>query len=313
MNIKINKKILLIVALAQLTAANAQNTGAIPTPPETKPGECVALVQVPAKLTTQTKRVAIQGATEEVEIIPPKYIWKTKDILIADEYKSIEVVPATFKTIKVDEVVEPARYDYQMIPAKYKETTKTILVKPAVQIWKKAKGGVFSASGEIMRLVTQPAKYKTITVREVAVPASYQKIEIPAILKKIEKKVIDKPATTREIMVPAEYKTIRVKQVETSLQEIATTSPAKTEEITIQTLVSQAKTSWQKVPCGSDFSEENIIKIQKGLKRAGYDVDADGKFGKGSVEALQKFQEKNGLATGALTLETMKKLGVNIK
>ncbi len=300
------------LSMAQEAAQKEVTQPVIPEAPATVPGQCHALVNVPAKLISKVEEVPSKAAGEVLEITPAKYEWVDQQVPISEEEKTVEVIPATYKTVEEKIVVEPESRDYEVIPAKYEEVTKKVMVKPAMRVWRKSAGGAASLAGEVMRLIEVPEEYATIKEKKMVSAPQIREIVIPAKYATIKKKVIDKPARTREIVIPAEYKTIRVRKLVTEAKELRTPTPAEMQKINRYEIAEQAQLKWQRVPCDSDLNEENIIAIQKGLRAAGYEVSADGKFGKGTREALEKFQEKKGLAKGAITLETMKALGVDI-
>lgn len=308
------KPLALLISVSLSTTAIAQNTAQpnIPAAPASQPGQCHALVNVPAKLVSRVDEVVQKEASEALEITPEKYEWVEKKVAISDEERTMELLPATYKTIEEQIVVEPERKEFEIIPAKYKEVTEQVMVKPAMRVWRKSTEGAASLSGEVMRLIEVPAEYKTITKQSLVEGPQVREVVIPAEYATIEKKVVDKPASTREVVIPAEYKTIRVKQLVTDAKEIRTPKPAVMQKVSKHEIAQPAQLKWQRVPCDNDLNETNIIAIQKGLKAAGYDVTADGKFGKDSREALEKFQESKGLAKGAITIETMKALGADL-
>ena len=59
------------------------------------------------------------------------------------------------------------------------------------------------------------------------------------------------------------------------------------------------------------MNKEVIAKIQNALNEKGYNAGkADGVLGKGTRNALDKFQRENSLATGGITYETLGALQV---
>ncbi len=300
------------LSFAQEAAKQGIAQPAIPAAPKTVPGQCHALVNVPAKLISRVEEMPSKAAGETLEITPAKYEWVEEKVPVSEEEKTVEVIPATYKTIEEKIIVEPESKEYEVIPAQYEEVTKKVMVKPAMRVWRKSTGGAASLAGEVMRLIEVPAEYTTITEKKMVSGPQIREIVIPAKYATIKKKVIDKPATTREVIIPAEYKTIRVRKLVAEAKELRTPTPVEMQKINRYEVAEKAQLKWQRVPCDSDLNEANIIAIQKGLRAAGYNVTADGKFGKGSLEALEKFQEKKGLSKGAITLETMKALGINI-
>ncbi|MBS9777897.1 MAG: peptidoglycan-binding protein [Gammaproteobacteria bacterium] len=305
---------LTFAALSVAGVSMAQNTEqpAIPVAPTSVPGQCHALVNVPAKLESRVEEILSQDAGEALEVTPAKYEWVEKQFPITEEEETVEVIPATYKTIEEKITVEPARKEYEVIPAQYKEVTEQVMVKPAMRVWRKSANGAASLVGEVMRLIEVPAEYETVVKQKLVSDPQVREVIIPAEQAVVKKKVIDTPATTRKVIIPAEMKTIRVKELVAEAKEIRTPTAPVMKKISRFDVVQPAQLKWQRVPCDSDLNEANLIAIQKGLKAAGYNVTPDGKFGKGSREALEKFQESKGLAKGAITLETMKALGVDI-
>lgn len=308
--------IFIAAALFSSTVLAQENTNtngiSVPPPPTDQDGKCYALVNMPAKMGTETQEIETQSAAETLEMVPAKYKWVEKQVPISDEEKSYELVPATYKTIEERILVEPERVEYEVIPAQFEEVTEQVEVKPALRVWKRSGGNNLAIAGEVMRLIEEPAEYKTVTKKVMTKGPEVREQVIPAEYSTIEKRVIDQPASVKEVVIPAEYKLIRVKEIDTEAQEIRTPTEPEKQQITKQVLLNKAEVNWQRIPCDSDLNEANIIAIQQGLRDAGYDITADGKFGKGSLEALEKYQESKGLATGTITIETMKSLGVDI-
>jgi peptidoglycan hydrolase-like protein with peptidoglycan-binding domain len=61
------------------------------------------------------------------------------------------------------------------------------------------------------------------------------------------------------------------------------------------------------------MNKEVIAKIQDALNNSGYQAGKpDGVLGKGTKNALDKFQRDNSLATGGLTYETLDALKVSL-
>jgi peptidoglycan hydrolase-like protein with peptidoglycan-binding domain len=65
------------------------------------------------------------------------------------------------------------------------------------------------------------------------------------------------------------------------------------------------------VLCETNLSGDIISKIQEALNNAGFSPGkVDGVMGWRTTNALKAFQEKNELATGGITYETVQKLGI---
>ena len=77
-----------IAALAQAQDDNAAQEAAAQAPadsvaltvPQVKPGECQALVVVPAKFEPRTEQVVIKDAAKSYEIVPAEYEWTEEQV-----------------------------------------------------------------------------------------------------------------------------------------------------------------------------------------------------------------------------------------
>jgi len=68
-------------------------------PPNAKPGECYARVEVPGKSSSRTKQVLVSPATTKVETIPAKFKTVEEQVLVTPATTKTEVVPATYKSV----------------------------------------------------------------------------------------------------------------------------------------------------------------------------------------------------------------------
>jgi hypothetical protein len=142
------------------------------------------------------------------------------------------------------------------------------------------------------------------------------------------------PATTREEVEPAVYKDVAQWVVETPARTIPIDIPEKTAPITVQAVVSPERIdekqlpptilninsiqyegvpvpTWSQAPCAADVTTELVNRLQSALRIAGYRPGAvDGKLGRNTLHAMQLYQGEHGLASGALTLETLQHLGL---
>jgi len=285
-------------------------------PPNAKPGECYTRVWVPPQYTTSNENITIKQSSKEFTVVPAKYEMVDEKILIKEASVKYVNVPAEYETITEKVMVKPARKEMKVVPAKYEKKTERVLDTPEHTIWKTGNGPIerlSESTGEIMCLVTVPAKYKDVETRKVVTAARVEEATIPAEYTNVSRQKIKTPATTKKIEIPAKYKTVRVRKMVTPPQVKETAIPAKTKEVTKRTLVSDGKMDWRTILCETNTSAGVVTKIQRALSKAGYNPGAiDGVMGGGTRVALREFQKAKGLAVGGLTMETMRALGVNI-
>jgi len=283
------------------------------------------------------KKVQIRESRTKLEVIPATYKTVTEQIVAEPESSRLVVVPATYKTVTEEIMVSPKSERIINIPETYKIETEKVLVTPAHTEWKKGRGEiekVDNGTGEIMCLVEVPATYKTVQKKVIASPATTKKEIIPAVYKTVTKRVIATPETTKEIKIPAVYKTITRKVVATpastrevkipgickmvKTKEIATPAsskeikiPAVYETYTVKKQVEDSYLKWQPILCETNTKAGIVSELQQTLIAKGYKIKSiDGVYGKETQNAVAKYQQDNKLAQGALTIETLKSLGL---
>lgn len=226
-------------------------------------------------------------------LVPATYKTTTERILKRDASESVDIIPAKYEWAEEKVLAKPAATKLVEVPAEYGWEEEKILVKEAQTVWKKGRGPIEKVSdstGEIMCLVEVPAEYRTV-----------------------RKKVLKKAPSTREIAIPAEYKTVKVQRLVTSAKEVRKEIPAEYETVTRQSMASDSRMEWRPILCETNMNRTTISDIQRSLQKAGHNPGPiDGIYGRQTQAAVRSFQKANNMATGGLTINTLKKLGVRI-
>jgi len=302
-----------ILSEAQQTQGADSNTM---LPPNAKPGECYAKVQVPATFETYTEEIVVSEGSEKIDVTDPKFNTASEKVLVKEASYKLEIVPAEYEEVEEKVLVEPAYTVLEVVPAKYETVEEKVLIKPATTVWKAGRGPIErinNSTGEIMCLVEEPAKYKTIEKKVLKTPAKVVKKEIPAKYKTVKKTVMKTPPTTKKVEIPGEYTTIRVKKLDTASQEKRTSIPEKRESVTKIRKVSDGQLEWRPVLCETNMTKGVVKDIQSALKKSGYyEGTVDGLMGPGTISGLRDYQKEKGLAEGGITLETLKQLGIKL-
>jgi hypothetical protein len=308
--------LLLLTVLVGTGSVAAQTNTLALVPPDAKPGECYAKVLIPPKYKTVTERVLMKAASEKVEIIPAKYEMVEEKVLIEPASERWEVVPAEYKWVEEKVVVKEASSRMETMPAKYDWKEEQVLVKPAETKWKKGRGPIEKldgSTGEILCLVEEPAVYKTVKKQVVVEPAKTAKVDIPAEYGTVKKKVLVTPPTVKKIEVPATYKTMTIRKMVAPPQEKRTAIPEEYQTVTRNEKVSEARTEWARILCETNTTPDFVKRVQDALAKAGFNPGPiDGEIGGQTQVAIQAFQKKNGLSVGAMTYETVEKLGIKL-
>ncbi len=286
-------------------------------PQNAVPGECYAKVFVPPKYRTVTEKTLLKEASEKIDIVPAQYEMVEEKVLVEPASERWELVPAEYKWAEEKVVVKEASSRMETIPAKYDWKEEKVLVTPAETKWKKGRGPIEKidhATDEILCLVEVPATYKTIKKQVVVEPAKTVKVDIPAEYATIKQKALVSPPTVKKIQIPAVYKTIKVRKMVTPPQEKRTPVEEEYQTVSRTEKVSEGRFEWARILCETNTTPDFVMRVQKALTTAGFDAGPpDGAVGPQTQMALQAFQQKNGLSVGAMTYETVEKLGIRLR
>jgi hypothetical protein len=219
-----------------------------------------------------------------------------KEEMVVDKplsYKT-QSIPATYRTVFDTVITKAASVRTEEIAAVYETVVEDIMVSPATQKWVKgtADAGCLSANPadcQVLCLQQVPAVYKKVSRKIVKTPAYKQDIPVAAEYKIVSKQVVDQPARQEQIEIPATYKKVMHKEL----------------------VRKGGYSEWKEILCADKLTASKIIAIQKVLKADGYDPGPlDDVFGSQTKAALVKYQQDKNLPVGNLNLETLKSLGV---
>ena len=285
--------------------------------PQFEGGEEVVVVKQASKKKVY-KPAEYEIVEEKIEIEPAKAVWKkgdgpitkidnsTGDIMclvqVPAKYQifkktvlktksSIELVdvPEATKAVKISKLVNDASVDKVKVPAEYKKVSITNKVSDASFSWKAA-----GEEGEGVYTGNQ------ICLKETA-----------AKFAKVKKLVVDSAATVEEEKVEPVTNMIKVSNVATEAEEIRTKVAAVYKTIETRSKNSAERLEWRQILCRTNMGPGINKKIQQALKDAGvYEGVVDGNIGRGTMKSLEQFQKDNDMATGGITLDVLKKLGV---
>ena len=297
-------------------AASSSSAGGDLLPPNAKPGQCFARVQVAPAFATSTETVQRAEGYNKIKVIPAVYGTEKKTVLVKEAVDVISVIPAVYGTSSEKVLVSPPITKIKRVPAVYGSESTKVLVKPAHSVWKKGSGPITkvdSSTGEIMCLVEVPASYRTITKRVLKTPETTKSVVVKAAAyKTVKTRVVKEPARTVTKTVPAVYKTVTVKKL---VKEATTTSvavPPVYETIKKTAKVKDGYSQWAPVLCKTNVTGNIVRQIQSALNAKKYQAGpADGVYGGKTTRAVRKFQADKGLSgNGQLTLEVVDALGV---
>ena len=70
---------------------------------------------------------------------------------------------------------------------------------------------------------------------------------------------------------------------------------------------------WRRILCETNVTPEVIMSLQNALNKKGYNAGKiDGRYGRQTINAVDQYQRRNGLAMNGLTYETLDHLGIKL-
>lgn len=112
---------------------------------------------------------------------------------------------------------------------------------------------------------------------------------------------------------PAQYKTVEKRVMVAPERPEYKVVPAQYDTITKTNVIQSEYWQWQRILCETNVTAETIAKIQRALESKGYSVGPiDGVLGGKTMNAIRRYQARNGLASRGITYETLDHLGVEL-
>jgi hypothetical protein len=283
---------------------------------------------------TIEEEVVLQEASEEFVEVPAGFETVTEEVMtrpayaiLRDERAAARTVgdysaasmrrietPAEHESLQRHAIVEPARTKKIPIEAK----TKTIQVRRL-------------ASGPTQTSVEIEAEYQTYekTVLKSAASISWRledmpgsgkatgrllcRSELPAKTAKIDKWIVEKPATVQSREIPQESLPVRRRKLVAAATERRIELEAEKRNITRFAKTSDERLEWQRALCRDDATLDLVRALQQALSDKGFPPGPiDGAIGRATLTAVERFQVAEGLATGAITVQTIEALGLTI-
>lgn len=309
-----------VAATAMAGLAAAQEDAAYP--PDAEPGACYARVLIPETYEILTEQVLDEPEHTEVRVIPAEYETVVERVLVKEQAVTYKIFPPVYETETEQLLVAPERTETVVIPAEYETFTEQVLVRPAYITWKTGTGlygrdagageAITLATGELLCRVEVPAQYDTVTRKRLKSPQRLETRVSPAQFRTIERQVLQTPASVIEQVVPAGYEDVPVQRLVTPERQETVVVPAVYKTVEKRTVTGGGTVEWREVLCDSNATPGKIAEVQRALAGKGYPVEADGKFGPATLEAMEAYQKATGLPVGYLTISTVESLGVSV-
>lgn len=287
------------------------------SPPTAQPGQCFARVTIPERAENYDEVRIIAPARTETRDLPAVFEDVPMQVLVKEPAPEWVVVPGVYRTVTETQVVAPARTEPVVQPAITETYVERVMVRPAYVTWKEGSGLLgrpevvnAAAGGSMLCRVEVPAEYARIQRVRVVTPERTVQRAIPAVTRQVSRQELVTPARMEQRMTAPVYRTeMQRRLVRAATQETVVIPEVRRTE-RLRRVLEPARTEWREVLCGTNASKARLAEVQRALTARGYATPSDGVFGPSTLAAMEAFQRANGLATGYLTIETVRALGV---
>jgi len=254
------------------------------------------VVVAPARMEWQKTTCQNRGCNQAEVVclteVPTKYKEITRKVLLKPSVGKTVAIEPVYKKVKAKEQVSPARTQIIPIPATYQTIEQQQKIEDAKYFWSDA-----SQKNSPTRLQSQCNKICLTTV--------------PAIYKKVAKKLLVSPAQSQKVTTPPQYTTVKVKKIIEPARFKKVIQPAEYKTVTVERERTKGYSKWMPIVCESNMTPTTIRKVQEALKREGfYHGEIHGIWDQASKSATRAYQKANGLTVTRLSIETMEALGI---
>lgn len=224
-------------------------------PENPEPGKCYAKCVVPDEFKEEIIEIETTPSYETLKVVPAVYKTVSTEVVIKPKSIKYINVPAVYKSV-IDTVWTEDPYNKISVKApEFKLLDKQVEVLPANESWiAGAKDpdcpSIDPNDCRIFHYRKDPAVVRTISVKSIKSPSSVVKARNGGSYKLVKSQVEVKPATTREKVIPAVTKKITKRVLVSDETTRSTTVPAKKINVTKKVLVKKGSmTAWKVVPC----------------------------------------------------------------
>lgn len=281
-----------------------------------RPGQCWVYAQVQPKPVEDSVTVKVRDSEVRLDVTPAEFSRGFKQVVTKEGTKTFRVEPATYKEIEERVLVKPETTRLVVEPAQYEEVQEEVVLEQArteLEPCRTSGAAAYGASSAVFGFCAKeiPARTKTITVTRLVKPETTRTEVIPAEYKTVTRKVVDKPAEVVPVELDDEIETFEVAELVEAAQTREREIPAETMDVNVKRYEGRPRIVARQAVCDQDLTRDMVREIQKTLAGLGYRPgEIDGLPGPKTIDALSQYQIENGLASGAITIETMKHLGL---
>jgi len=310
---------------ASSSGADPQNNAALPPlqPEPTEPrsdsvqaNQCWAQMIVKPLRDQSVRQITIQESRHGFQTSPPELSKTKQKIVVKDGYEAFKVSQPKFKQITEKIQVKEETRTLVVEPAVFTEQIEKVMTESErVEMQACKNAGVRIAgkpqNSQSFCAVRIPAVYKSVTKRVLTQDETVVEKTTPAVYKNIVKTVLVENGHADPVQVAPLTANIPVTVVAREAEAIMVRVEPKVVPVPLTTYTTAPQLTWRRVVCEKEASPSLIRNLQAALLKEGFDAGpTDAKLGKKTMAAVESYQTQMGVASGILTYETLKLLGL---
>ncbi|MBJ6138612.1 peptidoglycan-binding domain-containing protein [Marinobacter litoralis] len=279
-----------------------------------QPGQCWVYAQIHPRSVEDNLEVKVRDSEVRLEITPAEFRRGIKKVVTKQGTKTYRVKPATYKEVVEKVEVKPETTRLVVEPAVYEDVQEEVVLEEArteLEPCRTSGAAAYARASSAFGFCAKeiPAKTKTVTVTKLVKPETTRTEVIPAEYKTVTRWVVDEPAEVIPVTMQDETDALEiaelVKPAETVQQEV----PAEVLSMNVKRYEGKPKIVARQAVCDRNLTSEMVLEMQQQLAELGYEPgEHDGLLGPATLDALTLYQKEHGLASGAITIETLEHL-----
>lgn len=269
------------------------------------PTQCSAELLRAAVFREESTKVLVYDGSASYSNIPAQLVWNETRVQVEPARYLQETVPAQYEEIEDIIEIERARSELHASAATYHTVIREILVRPEHKRWKT--GCLTTADNCIETVAAEFVKIPTQIIKE---PAQIKQLSIPTRTIKLKRKKLLKAGKGIGQPLPARYEMVKISRVSKPWKVLSSLVAPQYDTVTTNRKLRAEQLVSMPTVCTDHLNTEQIRQIQLALHQKGYALTLSGRLDPATIAAIHTFQAANQLAIGAISRETLRKLGL---
>lgn len=277
---------------------------------EIQPGQCWVYAQVRPRPVQSTQDIVVKDSVNKITVTPAELDKGFKQVVTREGTKTYRIEPPTYRVVSEQVMIRPEVKRYVVVPAVYEDAQETVTLEEAKTVLDqcRAAGTRYSSGTGVMSFCARqvPAKQEVVKIKKLVSPETVRVETDPAEYKSVTRWIVDKPAQAVEVIIDPEYTKVASTELVKPVEANQIIVPEEKRQLQITRFEGNARIVSRQTVCDNDIDDNLVTRLQQSLVKRGFNPGTvDGLLGKRTLDALTEFQTANGLAVGALTLESL--------